>query len=141
MSRLNQVNLQRIDCQVLPAERQHGRERLMIRQTHAAKTMLSRAMVNRLARSLRRAAIRFATDIVVRWRAHVERRQRLSAMAQLQGLDDFELKDIGLSRSEIPWVVRHGRYEPPVRAPEPNRPAAATFPVPLPIKAKPPRAA
>ena len=139
MSRLNQVNLQRIDCQALPAERQHGPERLMIRETHAAQAMLSRAMVDRLARSLRRGAIRIVTDLVVRWRAHVERRQRLSAMAQLQGLDDFELKDIGLNRSEIPWVVRYGRYEPPVRAPEPNRPVAV--PVPVPVKTKPPRAA
>jgi uncharacterized protein YjiS (DUF1127 family) len=49
-----------------------------------------------------------------RWRrAHAGRRQRLRAMAQLGALSDLELKDIGVRRSEIYWVVSHGRDAPP----------------------------
>ncbi len=61
-----------------------------------------------------RSAIRnLATDLLaalVRWRrAHAERRQRRRAMVQLGAFSDLELKDIGVYRSEIQWVVSHGR--------------------------------
>ena len=50
------------------------------------------------------------TAALVRWRRrHAERRQRLRAMAMLDTLTDRELKDIGVSRSEIHWLVNHGR--------------------------------
>ena len=53
---------------------------------------------------------------LVRWRrAHAERSQRRRAMAQLAAFTDLELKDIGVRRSEIYWVVNHGRYAPPTR--------------------------
>lgn len=51
---------------------------------------------------------------LVRWRqARAKRRQRLRAMAELGALSDLELKDIGVYRSEIHWVVNHGRHAPP----------------------------
>ena len=52
--------------------------------------------------------------VLVRWRqARAKRRQRLRAMAELGALSDLELKDIGVYRSEIHWVVNHGRHAPP----------------------------
>ena len=52
-----------------------------------------------------------ALAALVRWRrARAVRRQRLRAMAQLGALSDLELKDIGVYRSEIQWVVNHGRH-------------------------------
>src|SRR5262249_15212616 len=46
------------------------------------------------------------------WRAHTIRRARIAAIRELHALDDRMLKDIGLSRSEIEWVVVHGRDVP-----------------------------
>ena len=129
MSRLDKVNFQPIDGRPLSAERQHVVEQMMIRETHAARAKLARAMVRHLSRALRRALIRLATELVLRWRAYTERRERLRAMAQLQGFSDYDLQDIGVSRSEIPWVVDHGRYEPPVRASETARSAVVAVPV------------
>ena len=44
-----------------------------------------------------------------RWRIYTERRRQSRAMAQLQTLSDRSLKDIGVPRSHIHWVTRHGR--------------------------------
>ena len=131
MSRLHEMNFQPVDSRSLSAAAQHVVEQMMIRETHAARAKLSRAMVRHLSRALRRALIHLATNLIVRWRAWAERRQQLRAMAQLQGCSDYELKDLGVSRSEIPWVARHGRYEPPLRAVETDRPAAVAVPVPV----------
>jgi uncharacterized protein YjiS (DUF1127 family) len=46
-----------------------------------------------------------------RWRVYAEHRRQYRAMAQLQTLSDRSLKDIGVPRSEIPWLAQHGRYE------------------------------
>ena len=42
------------------------------------------------------------------WRAHTIRRARIAAIRELHALDDRTLRDIGVSRSEIAWVVVHG---------------------------------
>jgi uncharacterized protein YjiS (DUF1127 family) len=47
------------------------------------------------------------------WRARADRRQRLRAVARLETLSDRTLKDIGVNRSEIHWVAKHGRHAPP----------------------------
>ena len=46
------------------------------------------------------------------WRAYTIRRARIAAIRELHTLDDHMLKDIGLSRSEIDWVLVHGRDAP-----------------------------
>src|SRR5262249_42847266 len=43
------------------------------------------------------------------WRAYTIRHARVAAIRELHTLDDHMLKDIGLSHSEIDWVVVHGR--------------------------------
>src|SRR5262249_44501564 len=43
------------------------------------------------------------------WRADTIRRAHLAAVSELHALDDRTLRDIGVSRSEIKWVVLHGR--------------------------------
>src|SRR5262245_46921505 len=48
------------------------------------------------------------------WRAYTIRRARIAAIRELHTLDDHMLKDIGLSRSEVDWVVVHGRDAPRV---------------------------
>jgi uncharacterized protein YjiS (DUF1127 family) len=40
------------------------------------------------------------------WRAYALRRERRAAARELHALDDRTLRDIGVSRSEIEWVVR-----------------------------------
>jgi len=46
------------------------------------------------------------------WRAYTIRRARIAAIRELHTLDDHMLKDIGLSRSEIDWMLVHGRDVP-----------------------------
>jgi uncharacterized protein YjiS (DUF1127 family) len=58
---------------------------------------------------VRRAWLRIASGIRS-YRAALTRKRRLRhAMAELQGLDDRMLRDIGVSRCEIGRVVRYGR--------------------------------
>jgi uncharacterized protein YjiS (DUF1127 family) len=95
---------------------------LIIRKAHAARARLLHVMMRRLRRKLRkvttsghlacrRLVTRFATALVSWWRAHAERRRCLRVMGVLRALSDRELKDIGVCRSEIYWVARHGRQE------------------------------
>jgi uncharacterized protein YjiS (DUF1127 family) len=59
------------------------------------------------------------------WRAHTIRRARIAAIRELHALDDRTLRDIGVSRAEIEWVVVYGRDAPPYWAsPAPGRGSA-----------------
>lgn len=50
------------------------------------------------------------------WRAYARWRREQDAMAQLGALSDYELRDIGLARSQIEFAVRgeieHSRVRP-----------------------------
>ena len=71
-------------------------------------------MSNILTHSARALAVRFAD-----WRA----RQR--AYAELSALDDRDLADIGVSRSEIPYLLARGAERPV--APQPQRAAGRDY--------------
>ena len=65
------------------------------------------------------AAIRLLAKAVIAeagnwWRTYTIRRARIAAVRGLHALDDRTLSDIGVSRSEIEWVLVHGRDAPQV---------------------------
>ena len=62
------------------------------------------------------------------WRAYTIRRARIAAIRELHTVDDRMLKDIGLSRSEIEWVVVHGRDAPRVHWPHSREAATRRVP-------------
>ena len=55
-------------------------------------------------RTVNRATVRLIDDLAAR-------REQRSAVRALHKLDDHVLHDIGISRGEIEYVVRHGREE------------------------------
>jgi len=58
---------------------------------------------------LRKAWLRIAAGIRAYRAALARKRYLRHAMAELEGLDDRMLRDIGVSRCEIGRVVRYGR--------------------------------
>ena len=58
-------------------------------------------------------------------RNYAERRQRRRAFDELSALDDRSLADIGIARSEIPYVLAHAAAPDPrpVRQPAPPSPS------------------
>jgi uncharacterized protein YjiS (DUF1127 family) len=103
-------DIQSIDVHSLnPAQRDALKQHL-VRHAHAARTQAIRRAFARavgLPRRLRPAmvvqAICDATGKV--WAAYIRRRDRWEDLAQLRAMTDYELRDIGLSRSEISATV------------------------------------
>ena len=54
-------------------------------------------------------AISLGTLVSRQWRRYAEARRQHRAMILLESLSDGALKDIGVSRSEIPSMARDGR--------------------------------
>src|SRR6516225_9668223 len=80
-----------------PDEWERARQRIIGR----AQAARARAL-----RELARAVLRpVATTAGKWWRAYALRRERNAAARELRALDDRALKDIGINRSEIEWVV------------------------------------
>jgi uncharacterized protein YjiS (DUF1127 family) len=88
-----------------PAQRTALKLRL-VREAHAARARAMRQAVARAFRlphglqpTIATRAIRRAIDKART--AYVRRRDRLNGLAQLRAMADYELRDIGLSRSDI----------------------------------------
>jgi uncharacterized protein YjiS (DUF1127 family) len=90
----------------------------IIREAHAEQAKALRAALRTLVAWLRKLTVAAGAAVARLGRAYADRRRYGRQMAELQALSDYELKDIGLRRSEIYWVVRHGREMPAERAPD-----------------------
>src|SRR5262249_7939339 len=104
-----------LDFRSLPAEQRALMEKRLI---HAARRLRRQAIresvvglragVARIAVAARVAARRAAAAVVAGWRGYARWRSGLAAMAELEAFTDHELKDMGIRRSEIWWVIHHG---------------------------------
>jgi uncharacterized protein YjiS (DUF1127 family) len=95
-----------IDVRSLSAAQRHVLQHRLIREAHGARIWAIRrafARVSRFLRQLRSAIVVQAMRDAVNkaWTAHIRRRERLEGLASLRAMTDYELRDIGLSRSEV----------------------------------------
>ena len=81
------------------------RRQQIIRRAEAARARALRGLVDAVLRGLRTAAWAAFAAAGNCWRAYALRRERNAAVRELRALDDRALKDIGINRSEIEWVV------------------------------------
>jgi uncharacterized protein YjiS (DUF1127 family) len=89
----------------LTYEQWERRKQQIIRRAQVARAQALRGLVSAVLRGLRTAAWAVAATAGKWWRAYALRRERNAAVRELHGLDDRTLKDIGINRSEIEWVV------------------------------------
>ena len=88
-----------------PEEWEKARQRI-IRRAEAARARALRDLAGVVLRPLRIAATAVAAAAGNWWHAYALRRERNAAVRELRALDDRTLKDIGINRSEIEWVVK-----------------------------------
>ena len=87
-----------------PGEWDKARARI-IHRAEAARAQALRDLAGVVLRPLRSAAWAVAATAGSWWRAYALRRERNAAVRELRALDDRTLKDIGVNRCEIEWVV------------------------------------
>jgi uncharacterized protein YjiS (DUF1127 family) len=93
-------------CPLTPEELQQT-----IHNARAAQAQALRLLSRRLSHRLR-GVLRPCTSIVRHWlQAANEWRRIRRARAEMSSLSDATLKDIGVCRSEIPWLAQHGRSD------------------------------
>jgi uncharacterized protein YjiS (DUF1127 family) len=93
------------DENVFPPEEWDKARARILRRADAARARALRGLVDVVRRGLRTAAWALLVAAGSWWRAYLRRRERNAAVRELHGLDDRTLKDIGINRSEIEWVV------------------------------------
>ena len=93
------------DENVFPPEEWDKARARILRRAEAARARALRELAAALLRPLRTTAWAAAAAAGNWWRAYIRRRERNAAVRELHGLDDRTLKDIGINRSEIEWVV------------------------------------
>ena len=116
----------------LAAGEQDALVRHVIRQAQADRARAVRAALRKPIVWLWNAATWLAKALVRLGAAYVDQRRYGRQIAELQALSDYELKDIGIRRSEIYWVVHHGRELPDLRAPAKPRLTVHADPVTAP---------
>jgi uncharacterized protein YjiS (DUF1127 family) len=103
-------DIQSIDVKSLNPAQRDALKRHLVRHAQAARTQAIRRAVARavgLPCRLRPAmVVQTICEVTGKvWAAHVRRRDRWECLAQLRAMTDHELRDIGLSRSEIGATV------------------------------------
>jgi uncharacterized protein YjiS (DUF1127 family) len=81
------------------------RKQQIIRRAEAARARALRGLLGAILRGLRTATWASFAAAGNWWRAYIRRRERNAAVRELHALDDRTLKDIGIHRGEIEWVV------------------------------------
>jgi uncharacterized protein YjiS (DUF1127 family) len=81
------------------------RRQQIIRRAEATRARALRGLLGAVLRGLRTAAWAALAAAGNWWRAYIRRRERNAAVRALRAFDDRTLKDIGINRSEIEWVV------------------------------------
>jgi uncharacterized protein YjiS (DUF1127 family) len=126
MSGNTKFDFTNLDYQSLSPQQREALVRGIIRQAQADRARAMRAALRKPAAWLWNVATMVAKALVRVGAAYVDQRRYGRQIAELQGLSDHELKDIGVRRSEIYWVVHHGRELPVARTLErPRRPIPA----------------
>ena len=87
-----------------PDEWERARQRI-IGRAQAARARALRELDRAVLRPVATLAAAVAATAGKWWRAYALRRERNAAVRELRALDDRALKDIGINRSEIEWVV------------------------------------
>jgi uncharacterized protein YjiS (DUF1127 family) len=114
-----------IDYRGLTPDQRQRVMQLVIRDAQAARAQAPHDLGGAGLRALQAAGgggaaiIRLRAKAVIaeagKWRrTYTIRRARIAAVRELHALDDRTLGDIGVSRSEIEWVVVHSRDAPQV---------------------------
>src|SRR6516225_8213447 len=91
------------DENVFPPEEWDKARARILRRAERARAL--RELAAALLRPLRTTAWAAAAAAGNCWRAYIRRRERNAAVRELRALDDRALKDIGITRGEIEWVV------------------------------------
>ena len=108
------IDVDALDYKGLPPEQWDRLRRQAMHRAHLARGRALRDVIGGGVRALRAAAasalLGAAAETVVTtartwWRAYALWRERSSAVRELRALDDRTLRDIGVNRSEIEWVV------------------------------------
>ena len=120
-----------IDYRGLRSDQRQRATQRVIRHPQAARAQASHDLGGAGMPTLQAAAaiIRALAKVVLAaagkwWRTYNIRRAHIAAVRELHALDDRTLRDIGVSRSEIEWVVVYGRDAPPWASPARGRGSA-----------------
>jgi len=89
----------------LPPDEWERAQQRIIGRAQAARARALRELARAVLRPVATLAAAAAATAGKWWRAYALRRERNAAVRELRALDDRTLKDIGISRSEIDWVV------------------------------------
>lgn len=90
-----EIDFAQLDYRALTLEQRHAVRQAAIRRAHAARAALLRAVLQALPQAVARL-----------WRTRRARRRWKAEIAQLRGLDERALKDVGLARFEIDAVAQ-----------------------------------
>ena len=103
------IDINAFDYKSLPPEECDKLRQQAVRRAHLARGRALRHVIGSGVRALRAAAGAAAETVVTTartwWRAYALWRERSRTVRELRALDDRTLRDIGVNRSEIEWVV------------------------------------